>query len=49
MLGVTGTGVLSSSAEVTCTFEKGVPATETAVTPLITFVTGTNENTAYNQ
>jgi len=39
MLGVTGTGVSSDSGtKVTCTFAKGVPATDSDVTPTLVFV-----------
>lgn len=49
MLGVTGTGVLSvGDTVVTCTFDKGVPVSDAAVTPTLVFVsnTGANEATA---
>ena len=39
MLGVTGTGVSSDSdTKVTCTFDKGIPATDSEVTPTLVFV-----------
>lgn len=49
MLGVTGTGVSSNSdTTVTCTFEKGVPVTDSPVTLTLIFhtTTGSIENTA---
>ena len=48
MMGVTGTGVSSDSqTKVTCTFDKGVPATDAEVTPTLVFVvTDTSEDTA---
>lgn len=48
MLGVTGTVSVASLTEATCTFEKGVPATDTAVSPSLTFVTGTDQDTAFS-
>ena len=44
MMGVTGTGVSSDAdTKVTCTFDKGVPATDSEVTPTLVFVVAADD------
>lgn len=44
MLGVTGTGVVDSANQVTCTFAKGVPVSTSDQTPTLKFNSNTNAN-----
>jgi len=50
MLGFTGTGAASSTTEVTCTFDKGVPSSDAEVSPTVVFVrdSASTEDTALN-